>query len=172
LARWLVINGKVGLACTPPLQGFKGLDLKKDELYEYLEGQDYFQHYYVAAMAKPWDYIGEVYEDLGLVNMGQNMTPRCIVEFMTKMTYTERREISDGEAEWFCYNSYRSYLVWYWLTYHGPPTHLKPMDPPLHTQLDTLGVMTPKAKALCGHWTISNHSESDDAEGEPGVVWC
>jgi len=134
LAKWLVLNQKTGLASMPPLQGFKGLNLQKDSLYEYLEGLDYFNHYYAAAMAKPWDYIGEVYTEMGLVGLGQNMTPRAIVELMTQMVYGEKR--LDGEAEWFCYNSYLEYITWYWLTYHSRPNHLKQMEPPFHTQLD------------------------------------
>ena len=62
------------------------------------------------------------------------MTPRTIVEFMTKSVYPEKT--LDGADEWFCYNSYLEYVIWYWLTYHSRPTHLKPMDPPLKTQLD------------------------------------
>jgi hypothetical protein len=137
LAKWLVLNKKTGLACMAPLQGFKGLDLKKDSLYEYLESLDYFNHYYAAAKANPWDYIGEVYCDLGLVgkNTGQNMTPRCIVEMMTRMVY-ETKKLLDGPDEWFIYDSYLRYVTWYWLTYHFYPSHLKRMDPPLHTQLD------------------------------------
>jgi len=134
LAKWLVLNQKTGLASMPPLQGFKGLNLQKDALYEYLEGLDYFQHYYAAAKARPWDYIGEVYTEMELVGLGQNMTPRCIVEFMTKAVYPEK--MLDGADEWFCYNSYMEYVTWYWLTYHVRPSHLKPMDPPFKTQLD------------------------------------
>jgi len=134
IAKWLVLNKKTGLACMAPLQGFKGLDLKKDSLYEYLEGLDYFNHYYAAAKANPWDYIGEVYIELELVQAGQNMTPRCIVEFMTKMVWAEKT--LDGADEWFCYHSYLEYVFWYWVTYHSRPDHLKPMDPPLKTQLD------------------------------------
>ena len=134
IAKWLVLNKKTGLACMAPLQGFKGLNLKKDDLYEYLEGLDYFNHYYAAAKANPWDYIGEVYTELGCVGMGQNMTPRAIVEFMTKCVYPEKT--LDGADEWFCYYSYLEYVLWYWLTYHSRPTHLKSMDTPLKTQLD------------------------------------
>jgi len=136
LAKWLVLNQKTGLACMPPLQGFKGLNLQKDALYEYLEGLDYFQHYYAAAMAKPWDYIGEVYIEMELVGPGQNMTPRFIVELMTKMVHGSPSKHLDGEAEFFCYESYRNYLLWYYLMYHAPPNHLKHLDPPIHTQLD------------------------------------
>jgi len=52
IAKWLVLNKKTGLACMAPLQSFRGLSLKKDSLYEYLEGLDYFQHYYTAAMER------------------------------------------------------------------------------------------------------------------------
>lgn len=134
LAKWLVLNEKTGLACMPPLQGFKGLNLQKDDLYKYLEDQDLFRHYYEATKAKPWDYIGEVYIELELVGPGQNMTPRAIVEFMIKCVYPEK--MLDGADEWYCYNSYLEYIAWYWLTYHVRPSHLKPMDPPVRTQLD------------------------------------
>jgi len=134
LAKWLVLNKKTGLACMPPLQGFKGLKLDKDELFEYLDGLDYFRHYYVAANANPWDYIGDVFMDLGHVGMGQNLTPRAIVEFMTQMVYGTSK--LDGEAEFFCYESYLQHRLWYILTYHAPPTHLEQMDLPLKTQLD------------------------------------
>lgn len=136
LAKWLVLNKKTGLACMPPLQGFKGLNLEKDRLYEHLESLDYFRHYDIAARANPWDYLGEIYTDLGLVgkNTGQNMTPRSVVEMMTRMVYAGQK--LDGEAEWFCYDSYLQHRLWYILTYHAPPAHLKQIDPPLHTQLD------------------------------------
>jgi hypothetical protein len=134
LAKWLVLNKETGLACMPPLQGFRGLDLKKDDLYEYLESQDLFRHYHTAAKAKPWDYIGEVFTELELVGPGQNMTPRAIVEFMTQMVHPAKK--LDGDAEWFCYNSYRNYVVWFYLTQHAPPTHIRPMEFPLKTQLD------------------------------------
>jgi hypothetical protein len=88
----------------------------------------------VAAKANPDDHIGEVYTELDLVGLGQNMTPRAIVELMIKMTYATNK--LDGEAEWFCYQSYRDYVSWYYQTYHAPPSHLKTLDPPLHTQLD------------------------------------
>ena len=79
LARWLVLNKQTGLASSPPLQGFKGLNLEKDEMYKHLESLDLFRHYFTAAKAKPWDYIGEVYmTDLELCQAGQNMTPRLL----------------------------------------------------------------------------------------------
>jgi len=89
LARWLVLNNHIGLACMPPLKGFEGLSLKKDEVYEHLESLDLFRHYVTAAKEKPWDYIGEAYTELGLVGLGQNMTPRAVIELMIKSVYTE-----------------------------------------------------------------------------------
>jgi len=52
LAKWLVLNKKTGLACAPPLQGFKGLNLEKDEIYEHLDSLDLFRHYFTAAMER------------------------------------------------------------------------------------------------------------------------
>lgn len=134
LAKWLVLNKHTGLASSPPLQGFHGLKLEKDEIYEHLESLDLFQHYFTAAMSKPWDYIGEVYvTDLELTQAGENMTPRAIVEFMTKACYAGW----NPEAELLCYYSYQQYVLWYYLTQHAPPTHIiKPMQFPLKTQLD------------------------------------
>jgi len=167
LAKWLVLNQKTGLACMPPLQGFKGLNLQKDALYEYLEQMDLFSHYYEAAKASSWDYIGEVYTEAGLVGLGQNMTPRAIVELMTRMVYATDK--LDGAAEWFCYRSYQGYVLWYYRTYHAAPNHLKRMEFPVHTQLDTLGIS--KAKTLCGFRSISVRSKSDDAESKPRPIW-
>lgn len=136
LAKWLVLHEKTGLASMSPLQGFKGLSLKKDKIYNYLDGLDLFRHYVVAAKAKPWDYIGQVYErDLELTQPGQNMTPRFIVEMMTKMVYAGQKV--DGEAAWYCYNSYRKYFISYYLINSVRPQHLRLMNPPLpKTQLD------------------------------------
>jgi len=52
IAKWLALNKKTGLACMAPLQGFKGLNLEKDALYEHLESLDLFQHYFTAAMER------------------------------------------------------------------------------------------------------------------------
>lgn len=136
LAKWLVLNKNIGLASMPPLQGFKGLSLEKDKIYRYLDGLDLFRHYYVAAKAKPQDYIGEVYEvDLELTQPGQNMTPRFIVEMMTQMLYATQKV--DSEAQWFCYKSYLNYTVQHILLHNHPPLHLRHMSVPMpKTQLD------------------------------------
>jgi len=133
LAKWLVLNNKTGIPCTPTAK-FAGLNLKKDPLYEYLDNLDYFRHYYTAAKANPWDHIGEVFTELELVGPGQNMTPRCIVEFMTQMVHGTNK--LDGDAEFFCYESYLNYRLWHYMERHFPPTHLKPVELPMHTQLD------------------------------------
>lgn len=135
LAKWLVIHGQVGLACIPPLKGFAGLSLKKDNLYRYLDEKlDLFHHYVTAAKAKPWDYIGDLYMELGLTQAGQNMTPRSIVEAMIKMVYATEK--LDGEAASFCFDSYRRYVARYYAVNHAPPNHLRPMRLPVKTQLD------------------------------------
>jgi len=60
------------------------------------------------------------------------MTPRPVVEVMTQMVYAGW----NPEAELLCYNSYRDYIAWYYLTQYAPPTHIKPMEFPFKTQLD------------------------------------
>ena len=135
IAKWIVDNEDLTLANIGPIRAFKGLRTEKDKLYKHVDSLNLFQHYVTAAKAKPWDYIGEVYGDLALVGPGQNMTPRFIVEMMTKMVYTGTK--LNGEAEWICYNSYRNYVLRHYLIHHAPPTHLRPMNIPLpKTQLD------------------------------------
>ena len=91
LAQWIVLNDVdltlASMGCKP----FLGLDMKRyRDLFDHINKLDLFRHYYVAAKKKPWDYIGEVYQDLGLVGPGQNMTPRGVVDMMLKMTYPEK----------------------------------------------------------------------------------
>ncbi|RKX44261.1 MAG: hypothetical protein DRP27_06880 [Thermotogae bacterium] len=135
LAKWLVKHEDLTLAKMGVIKAFEGLSMEEDDLYKHIDSLDLFRHYVVAAKANPWDYIGEVYTELGLVGRGQNMTPRSIVELMIKMTYAGKK--LNGEAEWFCYNSYRNYVLRYYQIHHAPPTHLRPMNVPLpKTQLD------------------------------------
>jgi len=49
------------------------------------------EHYIVAAKEKPWDYLGEVFIENRLDNprLGQNITPKSIVDMMIKMTFPE-----------------------------------------------------------------------------------
>jgi len=58
---------------------------------------DLIEAYIAAAKAKPWDYPGEVFikdELAGRVNrMGQVLTPRCITDFMVKMTLGENANL-------------------------------------------------------------------------------
>lgn len=88
LAKWLVLNEDISLSKMSSLKSFEGLSLKQDKLYTQLS--PLLKRYVVAAKNKPWDYLGEVYTELGLVGPGQNMTPKTIVDFMIKMTYPDR----------------------------------------------------------------------------------
>jgi len=138
LAKCLVLNEDLTLA-NIGCRAFEGLSREKDELYKHLNRLNLLQHYVTAAKAKPWDYIGEVYGDMGLVGPGQNMTPRGVVEMMIKMTHARTK--LNGEAAWFSYNSYRSYVFNYLIQHRVPPTHLRPMNIPQPiTQLDTSAV--------------------------------
>jgi len=49
------------------------------------------EHYIVAAREKPWDYLGEVFIKNSLDNkrLGQNLTPKGVVDLMIKMTFPE-----------------------------------------------------------------------------------
>jgi hypothetical protein len=89
LAKYIVQHEDLTLAsmsCKP----FLGLDMKRDkELYDHLGHLDLLRHYVTAAKAQPWDHLGEVYTDLRLVGLGQNMTPKGVVDMMIKMTYGE-----------------------------------------------------------------------------------
>jgi len=89
LAQWIVLNDvDLTLASMGPIKPFQGLDMKHHrDLFDHIDKLDLFRHYYVAAKKKPWDYIGEVYQDLRLVSPGQNMTPKGLVDMMIQMTY-------------------------------------------------------------------------------------
>ena len=54
---------------------------------------DLIDAYIIAAKAKPWDYPGEIFTEEELAGrkdrLAQVLTPRCIVEFMVKMTLGE-----------------------------------------------------------------------------------
>jgi len=133
LANWIVQNEDLTLGSCA-CKAFDGLELRYKDLYNHINNLDLFKHYVTALKEQPWDYLGEIYMDQELVGLGENMTPRAIVELMVGMVFDKRK--MDGEAEWFTYNSYLNYITWYTLTHHTPPRHLKPMDPPIHTQLD------------------------------------
>ncbi len=62
-----------------------------DEFSEPLE------HYIVASRENPWDYLGEVFINNSLNNkrLGQNLTPKPLVDMMVKMTLGEKGEIKE-----------------------------------------------------------------------------
>lgn len=86
-----------------------------------------------AARKKPWDYLGEVYTEEGLVGPGQNMTPKAIVDFMTRAVHPDPWVY---EAEVFCFASLLRYIIEHEAFYRMPPHHLKPVEVPVKTQLD------------------------------------
>ena len=88
LAKWLVLNEDISLSKIGTIKSFEGLSLEEDKLYRQLS--PLLKHYVVAAKNNPWDHLGEVYTELGLVGPGQNMTPKTIVDFMIKATYPEK----------------------------------------------------------------------------------
>lgn len=137
LARWLVLNQEkkvLALACFPACLPFHGLPLKRDkELYEHVDDMGLLESYVKVARENPWDHIGEVYGELGLVGPGQNMTPRFIVQLMLEMTLGDAWKF---DAKLFCHQSYREYLLWYQLTHRIPATHIRPISYPMQTQLD------------------------------------
>jgi len=94
LARWIVLHEDLTLgsmACLP----FLGLPMKENkDLYGHIDGMDLFKHFVVAAKANPWDYIGEVYQDLNLVSLGQNMTPKGVVDMMVQMTFGDPKKLA------------------------------------------------------------------------------
>jgi hypothetical protein len=88
LANWIVQNEDLSLGSCA-CKAFDGLELRYKDLYNRINDLDLFKHYVVALKQQPWDYLGEIYEEQGLVGPGQNMTPKAIVDLMIKMTYGE-----------------------------------------------------------------------------------
>jgi len=113
LAKWLVLNVDLTLAGMGPLKPFDGLDMKRDsDLFEHINSLDLFRHYYVAAKNKPWDYIGEVYTKLGLVEPGQDMTPKGVVDLMIQMTYGEEPKKVTTQLDTLVHSTKAKTLCW------------------------------------------------------------
>jgi len=129
LAQSLVANHDLSLAGMGGMEPFKGLP-EPDKLFH--KHQELLESYIEAVKKDPWDYIGEMYGDLGLVSKGQDMTPKGVVDMMIKMVYGDK----NFDAEVFVYQSYERYLLEYYATQGMHPTHLRPMKFPLKTQLD------------------------------------
>jgi len=83
-----VLNEDISLSQMGPIKSFEGLPLEKDKLYSELS--PLLKRYVIAAKNNPWDHLGEVYTELGLVGPGQNMTPKGVVDMMIKITYPEK----------------------------------------------------------------------------------
>jgi len=131
LANWIVEKENYSLGSLS-CKAFDGLELRYKDLYNHLKELDLFNAYTTAIRNDPWDWLGEIFLEQELMGPGQNLTPRAIVELMTKMVYAGW----NPEAELLCYYSYQQYVTWYYLTKHAPPTHIEPMQFPLKTQLD------------------------------------
>ncbi|MEA2090403.1 MAG: hypothetical protein U9O89_06590, partial [Thermoproteota archaeon] len=132
LAQWLVRHGDLTNGSMGVIRPFEGLP-EPGELYEHIDEQGWLQGFVEAAKKKPWDYIGEVYQELGLVGQGQDMTPRAVVELTLKTTFGDPWKF---DAKLFSYYSYERYLLWYYAANHVHPSHLRPMEFPMQTQLD------------------------------------
>jgi len=55
-------------------------------LYRRLNELDLLNAYVTVAQNKPWDYIGDVFIEQNLIGLGQNLTPKVVVDFMIEMT--------------------------------------------------------------------------------------
>jgi len=55
------------------------------------------EHYIVAAKQKPWDYLGEVFikNNLGNPSLGQNLTPKNVVDLIVQMTLGDEKDIKE-----------------------------------------------------------------------------
>jgi hypothetical protein len=136
LAQWTVRNLDLTLA-SMSCSAFHGLDLKKHgKLYKHIDDLGLFKRYYVAAKERPWDYPGEIFIDERLDNrrLGQNLTPKTIVQFMTKMNYGDVE--TKHQAQSICHAFAEDYRLQYLRFYHVPAFHVRPTKIPLQTQLD------------------------------------
>lgn len=134
LAQWIVKNVDLTLSSIS-CKSFYGLDMKQNkDLFNQINDSGLFSSYYEAAQKDPWDHLGEIYQDdLRLTGLGQNMTPRPVVEFMLRITFGDPWKF---EAKLFSYYSYLDYVLRYYAFNQVRPAHLEPMEFPMQTQLD------------------------------------
>ena len=131
LARWIVKHEDLTLgsmACLP----FLGLPMKSDkDLYDHIDGKGLLKHFVVAAKAKPWDYIGEVYQDLNLVGLGQNMTPKGVVDMMAHMLLGYPKDLiaRDQMRKWVNKQT-AQYAIDYWNHHRDFARFLPKLPPP------------------------------------------
>jgi len=65
-------------------------ETRHKELLEHLEKTNLMDYYGAAAKRDPWDYPGEIFQDLRLGGMGQELTPKPVIDLMLKMTFPEK----------------------------------------------------------------------------------
>lgn len=134
LASWLTFNAD--WSKVTPLKEFPDLDTTKHrELFNHIDKLDLFRYYVTAARANPWDYLGELYTDLGLVGPGQNMTPKGVVDMMVQMTLGDEEKMI---TEFWVREQTRKYVTSYYLHFGRFPLHLSgiPLEPKFQTVLD------------------------------------
>jgi len=56
------------------------------DLYHYLNELDLLNAYTTASLNKPWDYLGDIFLEQDLAGLGQNLTPKNVVDLMIEMT--------------------------------------------------------------------------------------
>jgi len=148
LAQWIcrnpkytlagILNANPGMRCMP----FLGLDVylkneKNKKLYDKIEKLDLFKHYYIAAKARPQDYLGRLFEEqeLGAMKSGIFMTPVNVVKFMVAVTISGDVETRHA-AKRFCWESHNNYRRNYLRIHHVPAFHIRPMEIPFQTIMD------------------------------------
>ena len=134
LATWLTFNAD--WPRVTPLREFPDLDTKRHkELFKHIDKLDLFRYYVTAARANPWDHLGELYTELGLVGPGQNMTPKAVIDFMAQATLGDEEKMV---REFWVDEQTRQYAASYYLHYGRPPRHLPkiPLEPKIKTVLD------------------------------------
>ncbi|MCJ7430146.1 N-6 DNA methylase [Candidatus Bathyarchaeota archaeon] len=66
------------------------------DILDHIEKTDMLEQYVVAARAKPWDHLGDLFCELELAgrknSLGQMLTPKQIVDFMIKCVLTENEK--------------------------------------------------------------------------------
>jgi len=67
------------------------------ELKQHIQKTGLIEQYIKEAKEEPWDHLGEIFVEEELAGrhnrLGQNLTPRCIVDFMVKIVLSPRAEV-------------------------------------------------------------------------------
>jgi len=75
------------------LADYLGLTVTKyRELKEHLKETGLLKRYYDEAIKEPWDHLGEVFTDLQIGGLGQNLTPRAVVDLMIECVLKSEKQ--------------------------------------------------------------------------------